>query len=246
MSGDDFSFEREGVDFPFYKSNPKLTRLNWILLLVSVLISLFQSLFYYPLISISPWLNWFCFLLPPLIILGICRSNLSLLFKKLTKKDIFLIFKLSILSIFIMGIIGIVCILFSFFVNVPPDNFTYLPATYGLLVKYLLGTVELVISLMFEELFKFVVFILVLALVYNLSGSRKVSIVCAAFVGMVIFGISHFIGDGGLIKLVSDILFRGFGSVFEFYAYIKTKNILVSYFIHLFFDLFLQTLALIP
>ena len=77
-----------------------------------------------------------------------------------------------------------------------------------------------------------------LALVYKLSGNRKMGVVCAAFVTMVIFGAWHFTGDGGLMKLISDIIGRGLGSICEVYSYVKTKNVLISYFIHLFFDIY--------
>ena len=30
MSDNFFNFEREGLDFPFYKGNPKLTKSGWI------------------------------------------------------------------------------------------------------------------------------------------------------------------------------------------------------------------------
>lgn len=122
MSGNFFKFEREGVDFPFYRNNPKLTKLEWILLLISVLISSLY-LFYLHLIFTSPCLSWICFLLPIFIILGICRFNSALIFKKLTKKDIPLIFKSTVLSIFMNLGLGII---FFFMVNVPPAPVSYL------------------------------------------------------------------------------------------------------------------------
>ena len=71
-----------------------------------------------------------------------------------------------------------------------------------------------------EELFKFALFILVLALTYKLSGDRKISIVCASVVTLVIFGAYHFQPDtGSWMKIVSDILTRGLESIFEFYSY---------------------------
>ena len=77
-----------------------------------------------------------------------------------------------------------------------------------------------------------------LYLTYKLTGNRKTSIVCASIVALVIFGAYHFQPDtGSWMRIVSDILIRGLGSIFEFYAYLKTKNIWVSYFIHLFYDI---------
>ena len=167
-------------------------------------------------------------------ILIICRFKLSLIFKKLTKKDIALMVVLTIWSI---SISIILYDLLSLCINLPPDE-SRLFVPFGLSTPYLLETIQLAIDLINEELFKFSIFILVLALVYKLSGNRKMGVVCAAFVTMVIFGAWHFTGDGGLMKLISDIIGRGLGSICEVYSYVKTKNVLISYFIHLFFDIY--------
>ena len=93
-------------------------------------------------------------------------------------------------------------------------------------------------DLISEELFKFDLFILVLYLTYKLSGDRKTSIVCASIVTLVMFDAYHFQPNtGGWMRVVSDIITKGFVSFFMFYAYLKTKNIWVSYFIHLFYDI---------
>ncbi|MCQ2088590.1 MAG: CPBP family glutamic-type intramembrane protease [Bacilli bacterium] len=115
---------------------------------------------------------------------------------------------------------------------------------YGTFFTFVCGSFEclflnnLALDMLVEELFKFALFILVLALTYKLSGDRKISIVCASVVTLVIFGASHFQPNmGGWMRVVSDIIIRGVGSFFDFYAYLKTKNIWVSYFIHLFYDI---------
>ena len=104
MSDNFFNFEREGLDFPFYKGNPKLTKSGWIFLLISVLLLIFHSFVYctviYNYLYLPPLVEHICFwILPLLIVLGVCRSHLSLLFKKLTKNDILLILVLVVFSI---------------------------------------------------------------------------------------------------------------------------------------------------
>ena len=229
MSDSFFKFEREGIDFPFYNSNSKLNKLDWILLLISVLVISFLYS-----ITDPPLIYWIVYLLPMVTILIICRFKLSLIFKKLTKKDIALMVVLTIWSI---SISIILYDLLSLCINLPPDE-SRLFVPFGLSTPYLLETIQLAIDLINEELFKFSIFILVLALVYKLSDNRKMGVVCAAFVTMVIFGAWHFTGDGGLMKLISDIIGRGLGSICEVYSYVKTKNVLISYFIHLFFDIY--------
>ena len=159
--------------------------------------------------------------------LGVCRSHLSLLFKKLTKNDILLIFILLGLSLVAGSIL-----------NFLVDSLFPVPSYhYGTFFTFVCGSFEclfldnLALNMLSEELFKFALFILVLALTYKLSGDRKISIVCASVVTLVMFGASHFTGVGGWRRIVSDILTRGLGSIFEFYGYLKTKiyGYLISY-----------------
>ena len=196
MSDNFFKFEREGIDFPFYNSNPKLNKLDWIFLLISVLV-----IFFYTQLVTPPFLSWICFLLPMVTILIISRFKLSLIFKKLTKKDIALMVVLTIWSI---STSIILYDLLSLCINLPPDE-SSLFVPFGLSTPYLLETLRLAIDLINEELFKFSIFILVLALVYKLSGNRKMGVVCAAFVTMVIFGACHLMGHGGSLRLIQCI-----------------------------------------
>ncbi|MCQ2963949.1 MAG: hypothetical protein MJ203_00040 [archaeon] len=235
MRDDRFSFERESADFPFYKANPKLSKLDWILILVIILIFLF-----YTQLTPVPCIRWVVLLLPIIVTLIISRFKISLIFKKLTKKDIPLIFKLTILS---MISVFLLCVITSW-INFPPDE-SLNAVSFGLSVEYLLQTVKLAFCLVDEELFKFFVFILSLAVFYKLSNNRKMGVVFAAFVTMILFGAWHFTGYGGSLKIIECIIFRGFGSICEVYSYVKTKNVLVSYFIHLLYDISLLEASVI-
>ena len=66
MSDNFFNFEREGLDFPFYKGNPKLTKSGWIFLLISVLLLIFHSFVYctviYNYLYLPPLVEHICFL----------------------------------------------------------------------------------------------------------------------------------------------------------------------------------------
>lgn len=230
MSGYRFNFERQSVDFPFYNDNPKLSKWEWILLLSNVLIFFFSLI----LLNDSDVLFLIWISLPIVTILVITRFKLSLIFKKLTKKDILLIFKLTLLSL-ILGFFLLMVL--SKFINFPEDP------DFLLELSIPLQTVIFTILVFYEELFKFSVFILVLALVYKLSNNRKIGVVCAAFITMLSFGVLHqcnYVPISISLRLILGIILQGFGSIFDIYAYVKTKNILISYFTHALFNISLS------
>ena len=84
-----------------------------------------------------------------------------------------------------------------------------------------------------EELFKVILLILVMSLVYYFSKNRKLSIVLAVIMTMIVFGAAH---EGAYGTLLQVLLIQGLGSIFDLYAYMKTKNVFVSYIAHLLFD----------
>jgi len=45
--------------------------------------------------------------------------------------------------------------------------------------------------------------------------------------------------------LPSVLLMQGLGSIFEFYGYIKTKNVFISYITHLLTDVFIFALIVV-
>lgn len=218
MIGNIFKIERDGVDFPFYKDNPKLKAVDWVLLLMICFLSYFKPL-ELPMPLIICFLSF-------VVTLIITKLDISLFFKKLVPEDIPIIIVLVILTIFLSEL------LFWTLVNVglmSNDSGVY---SHGILVDI----VNLVVCLFGEELFKFCIFIFGLVLVYKLTSNRKVSIVFAAFLTMLLFGTYHFYEGYG--NLLSFIIMQGFGSIFDVLAYIKTKNVLVSYLIHLIFDIY--------
>ena len=47
------------------------------------------------------------------------------------------------------------------------------------------------------------------------------------------------------VMLIYAVFIQGFGSIFEFYGYIKTKNIIVPFLSHLFTDEFILLMVLL-
>lgn len=216
--GNIFNVEREGIDFPCYKNNPKLNIIDWILLLIICSLSYFK-----PLDLPIPLIVCFLSLVVALII---TRLDTSLFIKKLLPEDIPLIIVMSILSIVFSELL---CwILVS--MGLMSDEIGLYSS--GVLVDI----INLVVYLFGEELFKFCIFIFGLALIYKLTRNRKASIVFATFLTMVLFGTSHYYPCSE--HLILFIIIKGFGSIFDVLTYIKTKNIFVSYLTHFLFDLY--------
>lgn len=99
-----------------------------------------------------------------------------------------------------------------------------------------------IFSLMGEEFLKFIPFMFFLRVIYKYSKNRKVSVIISVAIIMVMFACLHAYNP---IMLIFALFIQGFGSIFEFYGYIKTKNILISYITHLLTDWFVFILMLL-
>ncbi|WP_407379158.1 hypothetical protein [Methanobrevibacter sp.] len=100
----------------------------------------------------------------------------------------------------------------------------------------------LIFSLMGEELIKFIPFIFFMRLAYKYSNKRKLSVILSMMIVMVFFASLHAFD---LNTFMFALVVQGLGSIFEFFGYIKTKNILISYITHLCTDVFIFSLAII-
>ena len=96
-------------------------------------------------------------------------------------------------------------------------------------------------SLMGEEFMKFIPFMFLLRVIYKYTHNRKLAIIVSVALVMVMFASLH---AYNYIMFLYALFIQGFGSIFEFYGYIKTKNILVSYITHLCTDVFIFALFL--
>ena len=92
----------------------------------------------------------------------------------------------------------------------------------------------LFVQLFGEELFKTNMLLGCLLLLFRRSGNRKSAVVIATFVTLLVFGLAHYAAYGSLVQI---LLIQGLGSIICLFAYIKTKNMLVTYAAHLIIDL---------
>ena len=108
----------------------------------------------------------------------------------------------------------------------------------AIVAKYQDPTLFLVISdffqLMGEELFKVFILLMVMFAVYRFTQNRGLAITLAIIVTLFVFGIAHSRAYSG--RLLQILLIQGLGSIFDLYAYMKTKNVMVSYILHLLID----------
>ena len=101
---------------------------------------------------------------------------------------------------------------------------------------------SLVFSMLAEELVKLIPLMLFMRLVFKYTNNRKLAIIVATIIVLIFFGLLHY--DPETTPLISVLVIQGFGSIFELYGYIKTKNIFVPYLSHLLTDAFIFILML--
>ena len=104
------------------------------------------------------------------------------------------------------------------------------------------STFTLIFSLMGEELLKLIPFLLFLRIFFKYTHSRKFSMIFSMLVVMLGFGLLH---ATDLSAIPSVILIQGLGSIFEFLAYFRSKNLLMSYLTHLLTDVFIFVVTLV-
>ena len=100
----------------------------------------------------------------------------------------------------------------------------------------------LIFLLMGEELVKLLPFLFFLRVFYKYTDNRKWSIVVSVFIIMVMFALMH---SFDLRTFIFALFIQGFGSIFEFIGYIKTKNVLISYITHLCTYVFIIILSVV-
>ncbi len=212
-----------GRDVPFYNDVPKLSKIDWLVVLASVILTIAVINF----IDIPPeFLPFALFLLGVGPALYICKGDYSLFFKKVTLKDIGLIIVLLI-GIYLYTIV--VVALLSTATGSVADHADMNSSLNILTVLFI------IIQLFGEEFFKIFMLLLVMYGVYKLTNNSNIAVGLGLIGAMVIFGLCHYYAYDG--RILQIILIQGFGSIFEYFAYLKTKNVWVSYLLHLVRDL---------
>ncbi|MBE6493686.1 MAG: hypothetical protein E7Z84_03640 [Methanosphaera stadtmanae] len=226
---DYFNFENKDLDFPFYNNNPRISKSKWLLLFIVLFVGLIIS----GLFS-SQTLGAIIGLV--IILLGLFYTldwDYEKIFQKPGRKDVLLAIELFVCYI-------IYAIIMSSLLDFLSLSST---ATNPLGITVTLDTtLSLFPFLMIEELLKFIPFSLALTVIYKFTNNRKLSVIMATLLIIIFFGLLHYTPEN---TIFSVLLLQGFGSIFEYIGYIKTKNILVCYITHLLTDLLAFTAFII-
>lgn len=220
------SFEKR--DFPFYNEIPKMSKIGWLVLLVSVPVALFS--FRYVCFYTNEFAGSIVFLLIMLIpLLYFSDWDYSLFFRKPTKDELILAV-VMFLAFFIYSLI-----------------MTYLLDASGLASTGsgdadIVPIISLVFSMMAEELMKFIPLMFLLRVLFKYTSNRRMSIVVSSAVTLVFFALIHL--EPG-VSLLSVLLIQGLGSIFHLYVYLKSKNLFASYLSHLMTDAIVLIMAML-
>lgn len=157
------------------------------------------------------------------VALFITKGKLNLLFKKPKLADIKTIL-ISMIAYFVLnGLIHNIVSLIPHHqdagVNVALTNIPLLVVT--------------ALQIFGEEVFRFMPFILVAYFVYKSTQNRKHAVLLGAVASLIIFGALHTSAYGSFLFAVVGITIPAIALA---YSYLKTKNIFVSYLVHLIID----------
>ena len=157
------------------------------------------------------------------VALFITKGKLNLLFKKPKLADIKTIL-ISVIAYFVLnGLIHNIVSLIPHHqdagVNVALTNIPLLVVT--------------ALQIFGEEVFRFMPFILVAYFVYKFTQNRKHAVLLGAVASLIIFGTLHTSAYGSFLFAVVGITIPAIALA---YSYLKTKNIFVSYLVHLIID----------
>ena len=221
-----FKFEDRDYDFPFYNKNPYIPKWGWIVLFFVFFIGFFLSISVKIQFSI---LGCIIFIVPVLYFL---KWDYKAIFRMPSRRDLVLVVALfagyMIYALVVGSILDQVGIVSSGTVNQESVGVMTLVAS--------------IFSIMGEEFIKFIPFMFFLRVIYKYSNNRKLSVIVSVALIMIMFASIHAYNP---IMFLFALCIQGFGSIFEFYGYIKTKNILVPYLCHLLTDEFIFMIALL-
>lgn len=123
----------------------------------------------------------------------------------------------------------------------------YSTSANAVLTKFSSPSVFLIISpliqLIGEEFLKIFMLLIVMYVIYKSTKNRGLSISLGVILTLLIFGLIHYEAYSG--RILQILLLQGLGSIFDLYAYMKTKNVVVSYIVHVIVDYIPFTLAML-
>ena len=215
----------ETRDFPYYKNNPRISKKGWLLLLFMVPVALISydlsSLIFNS--DIIGSLIFCLLLLIPLLYLS--KWDYGLLFYRPTRDEIILAVLMFVGYMVYSIIVG--SLLDSYGLSGMDGS----AETMGITLE---TTIGLIFSMMGEELVKLIPLMFFMRFIYKFSNNRNLAIGVSSVIILIGFGLLHYAPPYS--TLISVLALQGFGTIFELYGYLRTKNLFVPYISHLLTD----------
>ena len=218
----------ENRDFPFYNEIPKMSKIGWFILLISVPVALF-SYQYFGFFTNEFARSIFFLLIMLIPLLYFSDRDYSLFFKKPTKDEL-------ILAVLMFVAYFIYSLVMTYFLDANGL------ASIGSGDVDIVPIISLVFSMMAEELIKFIPLMFLLRVFFKYTSNRRLSIMVSSAITLIFFGLIHL--EPGA-SLLSVLLIQGLGSISHLYVYLKSKNLFASYISHLLTDAIIMTMGLL-
>ena len=229
MASNYFNFEDKEYDFPLYKEDNVITRKTGIILILSLIIFIFLIIGPVKFHNIQEQFILFFVMFIPF--LYVTKGRIATLFRMPKLQDLKVILYCTFGNFALLFLVTFVVTLINYLV--PIGTFTGADTTtvgYGLDILSLIANFFQIIS---EELVRITVFLLILHVIYKYTENRKKSVIVAAIISLLLFGLLHInIGRG----LIYAIICIGLCSYFTLHAYLKTKNATLSVLVHLLYN----------
>ena len=220
-----FKWERPEIDFPFYNDDSVPVWHGWLLLGVSLFVAVALNVSIFLPVDRSIFKIIVVFLIPLVTLLFVAHGNIGTIIKKPRLGDIPLTIIVVVLEMVYSLAVGSLLVALGIQTRGNVVFGQTMDAGFFALVF---------VQLFGEELFKTNMLLGVLLLLFRRSGNRKSAVVIATFVTLLVFGLAHYAAYGSLLQI---LLIQGLGSIITLFAYLKTKNMLVTYVAHLIIDL---------
>ena len=221
-----FKFEDRDYDFPFYNKNPYIPKWGWIVLFFVFFVGFFLS------ISVKIHFSILGCIVLIVPILYFLKWDYKAIFRMPSRRDLVLVVALFVgymlYALVVGSILDQVGIVSSG--TVDPESID------------VMSLVNSIFSILGEEFIKFIPFMFFLRVIYKYSNNRKLSVIVSVALIMVMFASIHAYNP---VMFLFALCIQGFGSIFEFYGYIKTKNIVIPYLCHLITDEFIFIISLL-
>ncbi|MEA4988474.1 MAG: CPBP family intramembrane glutamic endopeptidase [Anaerovorax sp.] len=226
-----FRFENTNKDLPFY--NDKQTVFKPLLGFVIIII-IYGSFFCTDVIKgiipsyLGPFIN---ILLPLVLFIPIVKSRWTEISGKIHKKDLLTIFKVLVINLIITAITSTIL---HYFFEASSNPLAGILHSSSLQEKFIIY-LKIIPMLLGEELITIIPFLIVLEFSYkHLNFSRKKAIIITWVVTSLFFGAIHLPTYSW--NIVQAIIGIGIARIVLTFAYIKTKNIWISFLVHLLND----------